>query len=294
MEPSIRTPVSSEATTSARRRAETARLATGLEAGLRTPEQVHQAALAEREPEQIRQGRLQPLVGEGLKGLEIGRHRMQPRAERRAASLLRHRRDDPRPAGTGSARPDADAASRPGPTAGNSIRSGTLTTSAGRSPGSAAAAGAAVGTMLDDLIGVVTHHPAVAFVARLGPAGLGLLPPLLAIGCGRLGGGARGLLRPLQPQHQLDQLFLAQTLKIAATHPALESAKTANLKGVGNYFYCTSIRLSKFGFLQTVSTSTVYGTGVILQFKPIYCALFCALYAFPRQKHGLKRSSCIQ
>jgi hypothetical protein len=29
-------------------------LATGLEAGLRTPEQVHQAALAEREPEQIR------------------------------------------------------------------------------------------------------------------------------------------------------------------------------------------------------------------------------------------------
>src|SRR4051794_31090001 len=45
-------------------------------------------------------------------------------------------------------------------------------------------------------------------MAGLGPAGLGFLPLLLAIRRRGLGGGARGLLRPLQAQHQLDQLFL--------------------------------------------------------------------------------------
>jgi Arc/MetJ family transcription regulator len=43
-------------------------------------------------------------------------------------------------------------------------------------------------------------------------------------------------LRPLQSQHQLDQLFLAQTLKIAAAHDNRESAKPALRKGLGNYF----------------------------------------------------------
>src|SRR3954453_21189599 len=96
------------------------------------------------------------------------------------------------------------------------------------------AAGALARTVLDDRIGRLAHHSAVALVAGLGSARLGFLPLLLAIRRGRLGGGARRLLRPLQTQHQLDQLFLAQTLKLATTHPALESAKTASLKGVGN------------------------------------------------------------
>src|ERR1700712_2063206 len=87
--------------------------------------------------------------------------------------------------------------------------------------------------MVDDLIGIVTHHPAVTFVARLRAAGLGLLAPLLAIRRGRLGGGARGLLRTLQPQHQLDQLLTTQTLKIAATHPTRESAKSPTRKRRG-------------------------------------------------------------
>src|SRR3954453_8425346 len=73
------------------------------------------------------------------------------------------------------------------------------------------------------------------FVARLGAAGFRLLPLLLAIRRGRLRGGARRLLRTLQTQHQLDQLCLAQTLKLATTHPALQSVKTARRKGVGNY-----------------------------------------------------------
>jgi hypothetical protein len=42
-------------------------------------------------------------------------------------------------------------------------------------------------------------------------------------------------LRPLQSQHQLDQLFLAQTLKIAAAHTGMESAKPDLCKGLGNY-----------------------------------------------------------
>src|SRR5687767_1420450 len=97
---------------------------------------------------------------------------------------------------------------------------------------------ALVGTVILDVIGRRAHHPAVALVPRLGPARLRALPLLLAVGRGRLRGRTRGLLRSLQPQHQLDQLFLAQTLKLAAAHPALESAKTASLKGVGN---CTRV-----------------------------------------------------
>src|SRR4051794_11295760 len=65
------------------------------------------------------------------------------------------------------------------------------------------------------------------------PSPIGRRPQLSTVRRRGLGGGARGLLRPLQPQHQLDQLFLAQTLKLATTHPTLESAKTASLKGVG-------------------------------------------------------------
>ena len=90
----------------------------------------------------------------------------------------------------------------------------------------ATAARAAVGTMLDDRVGILAHHAAMAFVTGLGPAGLGLLPPLLVIGRRRLRGGARGLRRTLQPQRQLDQLRPAQPLKIASAHPTKESAKS--------------------------------------------------------------------
>ena len=90
----------------------------------------------------------------------------------------------------------------------------------------ATAAYAAILTMLDDGIGILAHHPAVTFVPRLGPAGFGLLASLLAVGRGWLRGGARGLVRALQPQHQLDQLLAAQPLKIAAPHPMKESAKS--------------------------------------------------------------------
>src|SRR5215218_403676 len=132
-------------------------------------------------------------------------------------------------------------------TAGSATRSCMLTVSARRSAPSAtpqpepchsrslATAGALARTGLDTRIGRLAHHPTVALMAGLGPAGLGFLPLLLAIRRGWLGGGARGLLRPLQAQHQLDQLFLAQTLKLATTHATFESTKMTDLKGLGNY-----------------------------------------------------------
>src|SRR5215211_9447561 len=159
---------------------------------------------------------------------------MQARPERRAARRLRHGGYDAPPAGRTAHRQtpmmrdeglhlgqldplvDADRL-------GQQVRAERHST-----------AGALARTVLDNRIGRLAHHPAVALMAGLGPAGLGFLPLLLAIRRGWLGGGARGLLRPLQAQHQLDQLFLAQTLKLNTTHLALESANTPSLKRVGN------------------------------------------------------------
>src|SRR4051794_28083748 len=107
-----------------------------------------------------------------------------------------------------------------------------LTVSAGRSGGQhKAAVGAACGPVLDDPIGILGKGAAMAFVPRLGPAGAGLLAAFLAVRGGRLGGGARGLLRTLQPQHQLDQFVLAQAFEIGASHDGTESASSAPRKG---------------------------------------------------------------
>src|SRR4051812_47713480 len=71
----------------------------------------------------------------------------------------------------------------------------------------------------------------MAFVPRLGPAGAGLLAAFLAVRGGRLGGGARGLLRALQPQHQLDQVVLTQAFEIGASHDGRQSASSGPRKG---------------------------------------------------------------
>jgi hypothetical protein len=207
------------------------RLAPGLEPTLGTAEQVHQPALAEAQPEQVGQCGLQPLVGERLVGLEVGGDSMQARAERRAAD--RYGCDGPRATSRAAhrqammvhhLRPDRgqlDALPDPG-CFGRQI---------GREHHSAARAD--IGAVSDPLGDIVAQGPAVARVARLGASRLGALAPLLPVRGWRLGGCARGLLRPLQPQHQLDQLRLAQVLKLVPPHARIESANPLPRKGGG-------------------------------------------------------------
>ena len=61
-------------------------------------QQVHQPALAQPQPEQVRQSRLQPFVGQSLEGLQVRRHRVQPRPERCRVGPRRAWGDDPGPA----------------------------------------------------------------------------------------------------------------------------------------------------------------------------------------------------
>jgi hypothetical protein len=80
-------------------------------------------------------------------------------------------------------------------------------------------------------IGRFAQFTRMAFVSRLGAAGLGLFAPLFSIRRWRFGRRARGLLRALKPKHQLDQIVLAQPLQIIAIHPNLESATRPTRKG---------------------------------------------------------------
>jgi len=73
-------------------------LAPGLEAALGATQHVHQPALADGQAEQVGKRRLQPLVGQRLKGLEVGRQRVQARSERGACRGRRRRSHDPRAA----------------------------------------------------------------------------------------------------------------------------------------------------------------------------------------------------
>jgi hypothetical protein len=63
---------------------------TVFEAALRAAQHVHQTALADLKTKQVSEGRLKPLVGQRLEGLQIGRHRVQLRPKRRALGRRRH------------------------------------------------------------------------------------------------------------------------------------------------------------------------------------------------------------
>src|SRR4051812_26650881 len=186
------------------------------------------------QPEQVGQGALQPLIGQRLKRLEVGGDGMQARPERRATGRRRRWCDNPRAAGW-AAHSQTSMMRDKGPDLGH-VDPLVHADGLGRQVRTErrSAAGALARTVLDDLIGRLAEHPAVALVSRLGSARLGPLPLLLAIRRGGLGGGARGLLRPLQAQNQFDQLFLAQTLNPAAALSAFKPAKPASLKGLGN------------------------------------------------------------
>jgi hypothetical protein len=149
-------------------------------------QQVHQPALAERETEEVGQCGLQPFVGQGLEGLQIGGHGVQPRPERRPLCGIRHGGGGPLAAG--------GAAHRQAPMLGDMgryLREIDLLVDADRLPRQirhqdSRTARAPIRTMLDHLIGRGADDPAVAFMSRLGTARLGLIPTLLAIRRGRL------------------------------------------------------------------------------------------------------------
>ncbi|WP_298351380.1 hypothetical protein [Rhodoblastus sp.] len=64
----------------------------GREHRLHALEHVHQRAFADFQPEQIVQGEAQPLVGKQLHALQINRHRVDARPERRVFGGFRRRR----------------------------------------------------------------------------------------------------------------------------------------------------------------------------------------------------------
>jgi hypothetical protein len=97
------------------------------------------------------------------------------------------------------------------------------------------AARALVGMVIDDVIEILAQGTAVAFLARLGAAGLRLVASLLAIHGGWFRRRPRRLLRPLQPKHQVDQFVLRKPLQITAIHVLMDSGFGPVGKGVGNY-----------------------------------------------------------
>ena len=84
-----------------------------------------------------------------------------------------------------------------------------------------AAPGALVRIVIDDMIEILAQSPAMAFMTGLGAARAGLVALRLAIRRRQLGRRSRRLGRLLKTKHQLDQLGLAQTLKIVPAHAIL-------------------------------------------------------------------------
>ena len=86
-----------------------------------------------------------------------------------------------------------------------------------------------------DLVGICGKRPPMALVAGLRSARPGVLPPLLAIRRRRPGRSARRLLRPLQPQHQIDQLLFGKALQLVPIHRILESSNRSKRKSLAKF-----------------------------------------------------------
>jgi len=77
--------------------------------------------------------------------------------------------------------------------------------------------------MVAEFVGVVGQSPIVRLMPKLRPAGSRVLALFLLVRGRRLGRGARILIGPLEPEHQLDQLLFAQVLQITTVHRAIDS-----------------------------------------------------------------------
>ena len=196
-----------------------------LERGLRALEHVHQRAFADGKSEQVVERRAQPFVREELQALHIDGKRMNARSERRAQHGGRQRRRRRHAA----ARALDRKATMP-PHEGPDRRKLDLVGLAHERPlGFVVERQPATETMRRRVIlegvGVFGQAARVAFMPRLGAAGLGVLALLFAIGRRRLRGIARGLLRPLKPQDQFDQLLFRKALQLVANYLNFESSR---------------------------------------------------------------------
>ena len=206
-----------------------------LEPGMRADEHVHQRALAHAQPERVAEQAAQPLVGQRLEALEINRQRMDARPERRRRRdrrRRRFRRDAAMRASAGEA-PVADHI-------GFDRRDLDLVVFADQVPlgvrrESSAALLANARHVVAKFVGIVRQPTVVRLMPGLRPARTRVLALFLLVGRRRLGRRARILLGPLEPQHQLDQLLLAELLQITAVHRAMDSEIAPRGKGVGNY-----------------------------------------------------------
>ena len=92
-----------------------------------------------------------------------------------------------------------------------------------------------VGTMLDNAIDIFAHGTAVTFMTGLCATCLCLVPAFLVVARRRLRRGTQRLLRPLHPQHQINQFFFRQTLQITTIHILMDSGFCSPGKALGNY-----------------------------------------------------------
>ena len=180
-------------------------------------------------------------MGLGLEGLQIGCHRMRARPEERALCCRRHRSNHQRPTGSTPHRKPSVSLDE-GTDLGQIDR---LMLAHGFDRKIARQAGptarALVGAVIDDAIEILAQGTAVAFVSRLGAAGLRLVTPLLAVRGGRIRRRSRRLLRPLQSQHQVDQFVLRKPLQITAIHTAMDSGFRPGGKG-----WAITVAVSKY------------------------------------------------
>src|ERR1019366_2521181 len=91
--------------------------------------------------------------------------------------------------------------------------------------------GALLRIVVHGAIEIFTQAPAVAFMTRLGATRARLVPLCLAIRRTRLGRCARCLPRLRKAQHKLDQLGLAQKLKIGPAHTILNQRSPRSASG---------------------------------------------------------------
>ena len=88
--------------------------------------------------------------------------------------------------------------------------------------------------VIPKFIGIVRQPTVVRLMPELRPARTRVLALFLIRRRG-LGRGARILIGPLEPEHQIDQLLFAELLQISAIHAGMDLEIAPHGKGVGKY-----------------------------------------------------------